>query len=111
MSAFIVAHAHIDALLDFAMRADRHVVPNLDRADLTAEGRKLMTANVRSVCTRYHKYEDAYADALAYTFRFPTRRLAAVEALKACECFDYQACEFEGYAESPAGQLISRIRS
>lgn len=73
-----------------------------------------MAANVESVCYRYHESPDQYAAELAYVFpvraMIGVRAISPVQALKACECFDYQACEVEGYDRSKAANLIRCIR-
>jgi hypothetical protein len=109
MSAFIVSHAHIDALLNFALCSDTRWATDAD--ELTKDGRKLMVANIESVCARYREKPEKYAAEADYTFHFPKGpRLTPVEVLKACECFDYQACEVEGYDRSPAHHYIACIR-
>jgi hypothetical protein len=126
MSAFIVSHDHIDALLSFAAEhlhgspASYYVpqaecnVPGGKRVDVTYEnatevGRVLLIENERSVC---HRYSDAAtgADAAAYRFKPWPRALTPVSILKGCDCFDYQACETPDYRTSLAFRIVDAIR-
>lgn len=121
MSAFIVSHDHIDALLTFAK--DKRMLDRLsylvDRnaaKPLTATeiGRVLLAENERSVNYRYREEE---SHAHEYNFKpfepfalmqFP-KKLAWV--LKACSCFDYQACETDDYEQSIARKIIRAIEA
>ena len=69
----------------------------------------LKAENVRSICARYsdekpENYEPIRFEAVA-SQRTP------VEILKACECYDYQACETDDYLVTPAAAIIRQIRS
>lgn len=114
MSAFVVGNDHIDGLLTFAI--DRHVAyfwANA-RREITTEtateiGRVLLAENERSVS---HRYNDPPTDeAATYRFRrWIDSALTAVSILKACDCFDYQACETDDYEQSHAAKIIDAIR-
>lgn len=122
MSAFVVSHDHIDALLTFvSMNKSRRDGVNwgvgtdsVVRLDLTDLGRILLRENERSVAARYrdHKAHD-HGD---YTFRTftPFVHMApgklAAWILKACSCFDYQACETDDYKTTTAHTIIECIR-
>jgi hypothetical protein len=132
MSAFIVGHDHIDALLSFAMQRDTygsvryyikdtHTSVEITKQNATEIGRILLTENERSI---YHRYPDVKPgkdenkpgtwgeDAETYKFKpWPlTSPLSAVSILKACDCFDYQACETDDYEQSLAHTIINAIR-
>lgn len=124
MSAFIVSHDHIDALLTFAMQRDvsgpvsYYVEETQKRVDITQVnatevGRILLTENERSV---NHRYSDCDApvgeDAANYEFKpWPFNRpLSPVSILKGCACFDYQACETDDYSGTLAHTIIQAIR-
>lgn len=129
MSAFIVGHDHIDALLTFAIKKiyGRGVcyVVNGNAVEITTfnateVGRILLTENERSVRERY-PHDPANdlpgtigEDAASYTFKpWPVAQLRAVShlaILKGCNCFDYQACETDDYAESLACKIVDAIR-
>lgn len=136
MSAFIVSHDHIDALITFAKlhRVSYYVPqsvcnkPGGTRVDITGEtvtevGRILLTENERSV---RHRYDDCAADNLPGTigedaasyrfrefgelYRLPAGKKCAW-ILNACRCFDYQACETDDYRESLAHRIIEEIQA
>jgi hypothetical protein len=77
--------------------------------------RLLLCENLRSVRYRYPD-EDAYPeggyDVAAQTHRF-TRTgyvLSDAEAVRACDCIEYQSCEHPDYHESEAWRLLAAIR-
>ena len=39
------------------------------------------------------------------------RVLTPIQVIKACNCFDYQACEVENYEETEAAKIIEAIRA
>ena len=130
MSAFVVSHDHIDALLTFARdkRLQSRLSYFIDRQapkplGWSAIGAVLLTENERSVC---HRYSDCVPGncpgkigevATGYHFRpFEQFSLMSYErkcvwVIKGCNCFDYQACETDDYAQSTACQLIEQIRA
>ena len=132
MSAFIVSHDHIDALLSFASKRDSygsvsyyvkktgaHV--SITEQNATEIGRILLTENERSIYARYpdckpgddKKPGTIGEDAAGYNFkRWPlSSPLLSVSILKACSCFDYQACETDDYDDSLAATVIDAIRN
>ena len=124
MSAFLVSDAHINALLTFAnknmgtrsfQRCGRDVTsgtpshPALrygDVADLTAMGKLLLAENYRSLAARYGVYTPPEID---YVFEFG-KALTPIAAIRACDCFDYQASENGDYFCTDAARLIMYIR-
>ena len=125
MSAYIVDHDHIDALLDYAIQQQvRYVVREtnsiveIDAKNATEIGRILLTENERSVRARYPACDvkelpgTIGEDAANYKFkRWPLRSpLQALTILKACDGFDYQACETDDYEQSLAANIIRAIR-
>ena len=110
MSAFIVEHEHIDALLTFVQENEVRLYafnrPELTNANMTLVGRELLSENVRSVC---HRYPDATPDAETYTFQRFAIPLTPIEALKASHCLDYQSCEHDEWQESLAYATLQDI--
>jgi hypothetical protein len=120
MSAFIVPKEHIDALLTWAndtpeygqprqihFRANGvtgYAIPYWENLDHF--GQLLTEANQTSVNARYSENEppEEY-----HWSRFP-RKLSPVEVIKACHCFSYQACEYDGWKDSKAKQIIDDLR-
>jgi hypothetical protein len=128
MSAFVVSHDHIDALLTFAkekrLESQIFYIANQGREPLswTRIGQILLAENERSVCQRYPDVVPGEGpgvigeEAINYTFRpfqpfslmqYPTK-LAWV--IKGCNCYDYQACETDDYEQSIAYRIINVIR-
>jgi hypothetical protein len=116
MSAFLVNDRHIDALLTWAMRprwqapayyrfGDKQVTffDNLD--DI---GQCLVNQNYASLNGRYGDTDPAHE----YKFkRYDTSLLDPVRVIKACDCYNYQACETgESYWKSEAHEIIDTIR-
>lgn len=135
MSAFMVDKEHIDLLVDVAYTGPRGVVVqpgswyapyvgtgperhSFTREDQTPVGQMLVTENLHSIAARYPDtletgelpgpMEQYYE--LPYVYRQPRYRLTAVEALKAIDCYEYQACEHEAWMGSEAREFCQRLR-
>lgn len=106
MSAFILNHSHIDALVDFARR--QKLCGTMLTHELNELGQHLIEQNIKSVCYRYRENEGSYAT--EYRFCEPARRLSPVEIIKAAQCYDYQSCEHPGYEATRAAKLMASIR-
>ena len=130
MSAFILNDYHISTLVTWAARrpgtpisvyhkdAPAHVYYEGTENESTSHfftitregaqeiGQILLAQNARSVNARY-KTEDA-PDFVLVTGRID---VGAVQILKACSCYDYQACETDDYQGTYAAAIIESIRS
>lgn len=49
-------------------------------------------------------------DAEGYRHRFTTQ-IDAVQVIKACHCYDYQACETDDYFESKASEWVTALKA
>lgn len=127
MSAFVVSHKHINALLTFASRArygcavyfNHALVFDLkDPAACQQAAEILLAENVRSV---NHRYPDTVGhpenlpgvlaeNGQAIVFRPVYPMISPLVALKACSCYDYQACETDDYPTRLAAKIIDTIR-
>ncbi|PYS87680.1 MAG: hypothetical protein DMF62_11730 [Acidobacteria bacterium] len=87
MSAYIVSDAHINYLLTFMSANDSRY----SGVYLDSIANKLRAANYASVNCRYNE-EDA-APETGFSFYPGAREADPLVVLKACACFDYQACE------------------
>lgn len=67
-----------------------------------------MNTNHESVNERYN--ENDLADEYKFRFDFQHSHMKAVQVLKACGCYDYQACEIKNYLVSLACKIIQTIR-
>lgn len=120
MSAFIVPHDHIDALVTYCVsrRIDFWNHESKTRTDINtcnAEeiGRMLLDENVRSVGYRYGgRLEDEEKNAAAsYCYRPYTQPLSAVQVIKAVQCLEYQCCETDNWEASLTWRICQEIKS
>lgn len=99
MSAFIVSDNHILSLVSAAQKWMDIPDPQMIVDILIAE-------NYRSVNHRYRN-ERGEPHRIVYK-RVPL--LSPVVIIKACNCYDYQACETNDYKKSGAAAFIDNIR-
>lgn len=124
MSAFVVSHTHINALVSYAIevkisyynrKAETRIPISHDNAE--AIGQILLDENMRSVCERYpdcgpdNAPGSADEGVDAYTFKRFRVPLTAVEAIKACHCLAYQSCETDDWEQSIAHSILDAIQS
>lgn len=106
MSAFVVSHYHIDALVSWAMAHRASAFPRgVTPASL---GSLLFEFNCLSVEARYDEHVPRD---YRFTHRPEAARLSPVQILKACDCLEYQSCELSDWANTDARMLLDRIRS
>jgi hypothetical protein len=114
MSAYIVPDYHINALVSWA--ANRHGINVVsywwagDRYELRHNEQRIASVlyaeNVRSVNFRYSESTTASG------FRFKnvmTHMLKAVDVIKACHGYIYQACEADDWKDTEARAIINAI--
>jgi len=123
MSAYIVTHETINAILTFAYRHP-HEWDNIylsedggwktylrtSRADMSELAQILLNENYRSVNYRYAEAETAPAIQFQEVYAAAGRTWTPVEVLKLLACYDYQACECPDYAQSTAHVLVERLQ-
>jgi len=116
MSAFIVSHKHIDALVSAMLDArmsywDGHNRVYVTRANAEETGRILLSENVRSVLYRYGGRigDDERQAATSYRFAYAVRPRSPVQVIKAVHCLDYQSCETEDWENSIAWRICQAI--
>lgn len=116
MSAFMCSDLHINTLVAWA--ASFHNI----RVSYYWQGKHhyfrdapdkvaaiLATANRESVYERYRK--EVEGAPIPHHYKAPPLPLPdPVVILKLCECFDYQACEVDGYERTIAATIINAIR-
>jgi len=103
MSAFIVTHDHINAIISFASQYNIAGVAGREQA--IAE--LLLAENTRSVNHRYR--ENTPVETIVFSSQDPT--LSPIEVIKACDCLDYQSCETDDWHSTPACKLLESILS
>jgi hypothetical protein len=120
MSAFVVGHDHIDGLLTWAIDQKVSYYWANQRIEITDKnaskiGRTLLKENERSVGHRYNETDPTEMPgtrgqyAADYIYRRFMPPIKAVSILKACDCFDYQACETDDWEQSQAWLIIHTI--
>ncbi len=127
MSAYLVSNAHINALLHFyrvkeqRMHSELHIYNGhgvclgaWHRDETWVKAAQILFAeNVRSLCARYPSDKAAtYGTFTERDYYFPVtaKPLSAVQAIKACQCYSYQACETDDWPTTQAHALISQIK-
>ena len=131
MSAFLVSKAHIDALVSLTLQAKQHGAPfsfwwspglgdnevgtvyDVDYENVDAIGKMLWLENVASLDARYggRAVDDAErAEVAGYAYTTPPKKLSLVEGLKAIDCYEYQACEHDGWEKSKAKAFCAALR-
>jgi len=113
MSARICTRTHIAAI---AYAAQSHGLITVTDAPSTADD--LLAENVRSVSYRYQHNAEALNDMIpARVVPFTLEELEQAgehdltpdELLKACDCYQYQACEHPRWGRSAARALTQRL--
>lgn len=103
MSAFIVSHHHIDVIVSWAVENCQFVMDGRSPQEL---GELLYHANVDSVD---YRYDEENPRDYSYTPAH-SRRVSAVQIIKACDCLDYQSCERPDWLKSGARSALMSIR-
>ena len=110
MSAFIVSDKHISGMVKSVAYSNRvnyhwngklYNIPN----DIDELGQKLLDENYRSVNYRYSEVKEPHQFAMQRV-----ERLSAVQIIKLCDCYNYQACETNDYKDSEAKAIMTAIR-
>lgn len=126
MSAFIVNPHHLDVMLSYFNRHDGYVtlrkkqIPDdalieerwytlrgSDIDELRTMKQILSDQNCRSINERYNEQK---APPIA-EFHLVHRKFSPVDIIKACNCYEYQACETEDYQQTDAARISDAIRS
>lgn len=115
MSAFQVSNAHINALVRaraVASKGNNWMRLESEMTD-TDLGRMLLRENMASVACRYaHKgFTVDEFELSAYRASRPAREFSVVELLKALDCYEYQACEHNGWKGSRAATFCADLRT
>ncbi len=116
MSAYILTNETITAMLQ-AVKYDRQGIyvywkgksyPITD-SNLREVGQKLLDENFRSVEYLYDDRMKFERNERTYVLR-PIRQLEAVEIVKACNGYRYQACECKDWLETEAFEIYDSLR-
>ncbi len=107
MSCFVVPDFHIDALVSWAVA--NHAAAFIDGLDPRGLAAEMYWANCTAYRDRYG-YDQEVGGDYTFTMRPEVHDMPAVQILKACSCFDYQASSWSEYQGSPAQRAVERIR-
>ena len=116
MSAFLVTDTHINAMLRYYHTRGRHPASYYHEGsrvminDWPEAGQLLVDQNYSSVYARYEGRHGATDQAHAFKYRVVCPMYSAVEIIKACDCYNYQACDTGDYYQSKAHSLVDAIR-
>jgi hypothetical protein len=101
MSAYLCSEYHVNVIVNA-------IDSNPD------DFKTLVAANLRSLSARYPGrgfLQDWIDESKMLEYR-PMRALQSwTQIVKACDCFDYQACESDDYKESQACAFVARVRA
>jgi len=113
MSAFTVSDKHISALVNYPKNDGYYYwnnQPHYFNGTRGAIGQILVNENYRSVNARY----DEQAQAPEFEYDSSSRRgdiYSAVQIIKACQCYAYQACETDDWESTEAYAIIETIKA
>jgi len=103
MSAFLLGDNHLNAILNFYSDS-RGEDPATDK-HLQIWGDKLRQQNMASV---NYRYEEKISTP-SFTFKRCPSEISAVQALKLCECYEYQTEDAPDYNTSEAKFILKAI--
>lgn len=109
MSAFIVGNYHISVMLQDIVPGAYYYwngVAYYLNGNRRAVGQKLLNENYRSVNYRYDKRQDP----LDFRLASLNRQYSPIEIIKACDCYDYQACETTDWKDTEAHAIVKMLR-
>jgi hypothetical protein len=104
MSAFLVSKKHIDALV-YARGLNQHRGGRIDELPDNDLGRMLWRENMASLLTKYNtpideaELESYHYNPVGVGARFGQDKIGLIKAI---HCYQYQACEHDGWTGSKA---------
>lgn len=121
--AFLVEAAHSRALdpghyggISWYHNTHLHTLNYSDHERAAKVGQMLWDENVRSVQHRYPECSDDLPGEIGCDFQYgehvrPQSPITPVAVLKACDGYEYQACETDDWSESEAHAFLQGLRS
>ena len=107
MSAFIISDISINLMVGFYALKHRSEF-TVDEAKQMAQ--TLIDENYQSVNHRYYEQVGPHRTSYTDKWRGKALNISAIQILKLCDCYDYQACETDDYPMSLAFKYNQRIR-
>ena len=119
MGAFVVNPKHINTLVTWGAQKnlDYFVGDSYEPHKFVGHEQEiatiLMAENVRSVNYRYHEADEPapIRYKLEWMVTIHGDNKAACQILKACQCYEYQACETNDWEDTPACCIIKALRA
>jgi len=110
MSAYLVSPQHIKLLAVQSQLNEWNASHDIDGINEAAK--ILWEANCRSINARYGDDDFGPAPKVEGIYELQSlTKIDPVVVLKQCQCYDYQACEFDGYNDSEAKRLVESVQS
>lgn len=115
MSCYLVSDDHINAMISWAQwnNVEFRVKIGFEpacRVDYDFVRQELRKTNEKSYQTRYAHRDDISMEHEPVIGKSGPA-LPAIEILKLCACYDYQACEFDGWKTSDAKAFVQYLRN
>ncbi|HCK0410859.1 hypothetical protein ACNF0G_29300 (plasmid) [Pseudomonas aeruginosa] len=108
-SNLVLSCRHLSILLRYVYPKDR-LTCDLELKQIEQDGQYLREENIRSVrfSCRGLDYDEGHF--IPFTFDDQAELVSAVELLKLADTYHRNSCDAPGYYQSPAYELLSRIR-
>lgn len=100
MSAWLCSEYHINAIVNAVAGTEK-------------DFKMLVKENLRSLGARYPGRDflaEWKADARVYKFCPTAPAVSLTQLVKACDCYDYQACETDDYKSTAAAAFVAIVR-
>lgn len=116
MSAYVVDLDHIAYLVQAGTSRSVGLDDSMSDASKLQLGQMLWDENVKSVQARYPGDQELPGPC-AHDYVYPERNYPwfrtfdPIQVLKACDCYEYQSCEHEGWSASAAKRYIEDLRA
>lgn len=117
MSAFLCSDKHISAIIEYGsiqgcsmyQKGGKYVD---FKGNEIALAQKLKQANVASINERYDEGEECEPIKFQTSYsEFGEAPYSAIQIVKLCDSFNYQACEVEDYEETEAFRIVETVKS
>ncbi len=106
MSAFNVSVKHIDTLVGLGQLHLR-----IFGKEANDVGTELIRQNAKSVAARYREEPTSTGEGYEFQMTSAILNMKPVAGLKAIACYEYQACEDEGWERSQARKFCETLKA
>ncbi len=113
MSAFMVSEKHINTLVSYASR--NNISYYFDGMWNEINGKEQEAVDILTIqnCASLNaRYNEEYTEEYTYKPQYgATKPVSEMQIVKACHCYNYQACETENYDQTKAAAITKSIES